>query len=91
MDTVASIDPSKSAKSSKLVRAVVEKLKNEPQCVTNVMNIAEANASSDFLKRGIQILRKRHEDLLCQLEFQENQEDSAGTMHHLYNNITHAR
>lgn len=78
MDIIASMDFSKIARNSKLHQAVVEKLKYEPQRLTDVMDILEDNASNDFMKRGTQALKKRHTDLLCQLTAQESQEDTGG-------------
>jgi hypothetical protein len=89
MDTVTSIDPSRVAKNTKLLQAVEEKLQNEPQRLTDVMDILEANVSNDFLKGGIQSLKKRHADLLGQLESQENQEDNTGIalILHMYSTV----
>jgi uncharacterized glyoxalase superfamily protein PhnB len=76
MDAIASADVSLLAKSLMLSQAVVNKLQKEPQRVTDVIDVLEANESSN-VKEGIQILKKNYADLLYQLESQEHQ-DSAG-------------
>ena len=77
MDTAASLDLSLVTKNTKLKQAVMNKLETEPERFTDVMNVLESN-SSDSTKRRVQILKKRHVDLLCQLTAEESKENSAG-------------
>ena len=76
MDTVASLDPSIVTKNAKLKQAVMKKLETEPERFTDVMDVLESNC--DSTKRQVQILKKRHVDLLCQLRAEDSEENSAG-------------